>query len=99
MTQVTEEQIAEKLGELEPAWAGKPNLFEKEIAAKDAKSLTAKLDDKTPAVRADAAEALGLLKEHSVTGKLKQLLNDGEPMVRRAAAVALVSTRRWPTSS
>lgn len=90
-TQLNEEQIAEKLAELEPAWAGKPNLFEKEIAARDAKALLAKLADPTPAVRADAAEALGALKEKAATGKLKELLRDPDAAVCRSAGIALVT--------
>jgi HEAT repeat protein len=88
---VREEQIAEKLAELEPAWAGRPNLFDKQIAARDVKTLLARLDDQLPGVRADAAEALGRLKEGSATARLKALLADPEPSVRRAAAVGLAS--------
>lgn len=88
---MNEEQIAEKLAEFEPAWAGRPNLFDKQIAAKDVKTLMARLDDQLPGVRADAAEALGRLKEGSATGKLKALLSDPEPSVRRSAAVGLAS--------
>lgn len=88
---MNEEQIAEKLAEFEPAWAGRPNLFDKQIAAKDAKTLLSRLDDPLPGVRADAAEALGRLKEPSATAKLKAMLNDAEPSVRRAAAVGLAS--------
>ncbi len=88
---MNEEQIAEKLAEFEPAWAGRPNLFDKQIASKDVKALVARLDDQLPGVRADAAEALGLLKEISATAQLKALLRDPEPSVRRAAAVGLAS--------
>lgn len=88
---MNEEQIAEKLAELEPAWAGRPNLFDKQIAARDVKTLVARLDDQLPGVRADAAEALGRLKEPSATARLKALLSDPEPSVRRAAAVGLAS--------
>jgi HEAT repeat protein len=88
---MNEEQIAEKLAELEPAWAGRPNLFEKQIATKDVKALVARLDDQLPGVRADAAEALGQLKELSVVGRLKALLADPEPGVRRSAAIALAA--------
>lgn len=88
---MNEEQIAEKLAELEPAWAGRSNLFEKQIAAKDLKALHARLDDQLPGVRADAAEALGRLKDVSAVGKLKAMLNDAEPSVRRSAAIALAS--------
>ena len=88
---MNEEQIAEKLAEFEPEWAGRPNLFEKQIAEKDVKTLVARLDDQLPGVRADAAEALGRLKEVSATAKLKALLSDSEPAVRRAAAIGLAS--------
>ncbi|MEW5741466.1 MAG: HEAT repeat domain-containing protein [Myxococcota bacterium] len=86
-----EEQIAEKLAELEPAWAGRPNFFEREIAQKDAKSVARRLDDPLPGVRADAAEALGQLHDRTSVPKLKALLADPEPVVRRSAAVALAS--------
>lgn len=88
---MNEEQIAEKLAELEPAWAGRPNLFDQEIARRDAASLARRLDDPMPGVRADAAEALGQLRDTSAVAKLKAMLNDAEPNVRRAAAVALAS--------
>lgn len=88
---MNEEQIAEKLAELEPAWAGRPNLFDKQIAARDSASLLARLDDPLPGVRADAAEALGRLKEPKAVGRLKLLLKDTEPSVRRAAAIGLAS--------
>jgi HEAT repeat protein len=88
---MNEEQIAEKLAELEPAWAGRPNLFEKQIAAKDAKALLARLGDQLPGVRADAAEGLGKLKDPTATARLKALLADPEPAVRRAAAIGLAS--------
>lgn len=91
---VKEEQIAEKLAELEPAWAGRPNLFDKQIAARDVKTLLSRLDDQLPGVRAAAAEALGrlkCLKEVSATARLKALLSDPEPSVRRSAAVGLAS--------
>lgn len=88
---MNEEQIAEKLADLEPAWAGRPNLFEKQIAARDAASLLARLDDPLPGVRADAAEGLGRLKEPKAVGRLKLLLSDSEPSVRRAAAIGLAA--------
>jgi HEAT repeat protein len=88
---MNEEQIAEKLAELEPAWAGRPNLFDKQIVSRDVKTLLARLDDQLPGVRADAAEALGRVKELSAAGRLKALLGDPEPSVRRAAAVGLAS--------
>lgn len=88
---VTEEQIAEQLAELEPAWVTRPNLFAELIAARDTAALLAKLDDTTPGVRADAAEALGQLKERSATAKLKRLTGDLDPNVRRSAAAALVA--------
>lgn len=88
---MNEEQIAEKLAELEPAWAGRPNLFERQIASRDVKALLVRLDDSLPGVRADAAEALGRLKEAAATSKLKAMLADPEPAVRRAAAVGLAS--------
>jgi HEAT repeat protein len=88
---MTEEQIAEKLAELEPAWAGRPNFFEKEIASKDTEAIARRLDDPLPGVRADAAEALGQLGDVGSTAKLKAMLADSEPVVRRAAAVALAS--------
>jgi len=88
---MNEEQIAEKLAELEPAWAGRPNLFDREIAKKDAQALARRLDDPLPGVRADAAEALGQLKDTSAVAKLKAMLADPEPVVRRSAAIALAS--------
>ena len=88
---MNEEQIAEKLAELEPAWAGRPNLFDKQIASRDVNALLSRLDDQLPGVRADAAEALGRLKEGSATARLKALLQDPEAAVRRAAAVGLAS--------
>lgn len=88
---VDEEAIAEKLAELEPAWAGRPNVFDKEIAAKDAKGIRARLTDSLAAVRGDAAEALGRLKDLQSIGAVKALLADPEPMVRRSAAIALAS--------
>jgi HEAT repeat protein len=88
---MNEEQIAEKLAELEPAWAGRPNLFEAQIAARDVKALVARLDDSLPGVRADAAEALGRLKERSATAKLKAMLSDADPGVRRSAALGLAA--------
>lgn len=88
---MNEEQIAEKLAEFEPEWAGRPNLFDKQIAARDVKTLVAGLDDQLPGVRADAAAALGRLRETSATAKLKTLLADSEPAVRRAAAIGLAS--------
>lgn len=88
---MNEEQIAEKLAELEPAWAGRPNFFERELAQKDAKSIARRLDDPLPGVRADAAEALGQLQDTPSAAKLKALLADPEPVVRRSAAVALAS--------
>jgi HEAT repeat protein len=88
---VSEEAIAEKLAELEPAWAGRPNLFSKEISARDVKAIAARLDDALPAVRGDAAEALGQLKDVSAVAKLKAMLSDPEPVVRRSAAIALAS--------
>lgn len=88
---MNEEQIAEKLAELEPAWAGRPNLFDREIAQKDAAGLAKRLDDPMPGVRADAAEALGQLRDTGAVAKLKGMLADPEPTVRRAAAVALAS--------
>ncbi|MBL8916500.1 MAG: HEAT repeat domain-containing protein [Archangium sp.] len=86
---LNEEQIAERLAELEPAWAGRSNLFEKQIAAKDTKELHARLKDQLPGVRADAAEALGALADKTAAGPLKSLLADPEPVVRRSAAIAL----------
>ena len=91
MHNVSEEQIAEKLAELEPAWAGRPNIFEKEIAARDAKTLAARLDDNVGAVRGDAAEALGQLKDTSAVARLKELLRDPELAVRNSAAIALAN--------
>jgi HEAT repeat protein len=89
---MNEEQIAEKLAEFEPAWAGRPNLFEKQIAARDVKALVARLDDQLPGVRADAAEALGQLKELSAVARLKSLVSsDPEPLVRRSAAIGLAA--------
>lgn len=88
---MNEEQIAEKLAELEPAWAGRSNLFEAQISARDIKALVARLDDQLPGVRADAAEALGRLKDTSATAKLKAMLSDPQPAVRRSAAIALAS--------
>jgi HEAT repeat protein len=87
---LNEEQIAEALAELEPAWVGRSNLFEKQIASKDARALLARLDDQLPGVRSDAAEALGALKDKSATAALKALLaRDPEPGVRRSAAIGL----------
>ncbi|HEY0880204.1 MAG TPA: HEAT repeat domain-containing protein, partial [Archangium sp.] len=88
---MNEEQIAEKLAEFEPAWAGRPNLFEKQIAARDVKALVARLDDQLPGVRADAAEALGQLHDVSSAARLKALLADPEPLVRRSAAIGLAA--------
>lgn len=88
---VNEEAIAEKLAELEPAWAGRPNLFEKEIAQKNVKAITERLTDSLPAVRGDAAEALGQLKDASAAARLKALLADPDATVRRSAAIALAS--------
>ena len=88
---MNEELIAEKLAELEPAWVGRANLFEKQIASKDVAMLTARLDDALPGVRADAAEALGVLKDRSATARLKAMLADPEGLVRHSAAVALVT--------
>lgn len=88
---VTEEQIAEQLAELEPAWVTRPNLFAELIAKRDVAALLARLDDSSPGVRADAAEGLGLLKERTATAKLKQLTGDLDPNVRRSAAGALVA--------
>ena len=83
---LNEEQIAEKLAELEPAWAGRPNLFEAQVKAKDADTLLKKLDDSTPAVRADAAEALGRLGAKTAAARLKALLHDADAGVKRSAA-------------
>lgn len=88
---MNEEQIAEKLAELEPAWAGRSNLFEKQIAAKQVSELIPRLSDQLPGVRSDAAEALGQLKDTSALPKIKALLADPEPGVRRSAAIALAS--------
>ena len=88
---VTEEQIAEQLAELEPAWITRPNLFADLIAGREVAPLLARLDDPSPGARADAAEALGQLKEKSATAKLKQLTGDLDPNVRRSAAAALVA--------
>lgn len=88
---MNEEQIAEKLAELEPAWAGRSNLFEAQIAAKDAKALHGRLADPLPGVRADAAEGLGRLKDHAATAQLKAMLGDADPGVRRSAGLALAS--------
>jgi HEAT repeat protein len=65
-----EEAIAEKLAELEPTWAGRPNVFTREIAANDVESISARLGDSLPAVRGDAAEALGQLKSVAALPKL-----------------------------
>jgi HEAT repeat protein len=88
---MTEEQIAEKLAELEPAWAGRPNLFDQEIARRDVGALVGRLADPLPGVRADAAEALGQVGARAEAATLKALLADPEPAVRRSAAVALAS--------
>lgn len=88
---VNEEQIAEKLAELEPAWAGRSNLFEQQIAARDVTTLLSRLNDQLPGVRADAAEALGRLKEKAAVAQLKAMLTDAAPSVRRAAAIGLAS--------
>lgn len=88
---LNEEAIAEKLAELEPAWAGRPNIFTKEIAAKDVKAITPRLDDSLAAIRGDAAEALGQIKDTSAVAKLKAMLADGDPGVRRSAAIALAA--------
>jgi HEAT repeat protein len=87
---VTEEQLARHLAELEPAWINRPNPFAELIAQGDGAGLMVKLDDPSPEIRADAAEALGLLKERAAIAKLTQLTRDLYPRVRRAAAVALV---------
>lgn len=92
---MNEEQIAEKLAELEPAWAGRSNLFEAQISARDIKALVARLDDQLPGVRADAAEALGRLKDTSATAKLKAMLADPQPAVRRSAAIALEASKKF----
>lgn len=84
-----EEAIAEKLAELEPAWAGRPSVFSAEIAKKDVDAITARLDDTLPAVRGDAAEALGQLKATAATPRLKAMLQDPNVGVRRSAAIAL----------
>lgn len=86
-----EEAIAEKLAELEPAWAGRPNVFQRELAKKDAAAIAARLGDSLPAIRGDAAEALGQLKDLSAVPKLKALLDDADGNVRRSAAIALAS--------
>ncbi len=88
---VTEDQIAEQLAELEPAWVTRPNLFADLIARRDVPALLSRLNDAAPGARADAAEALGKLKEASATARLKQLTGDLDPNVRRAAAAALVA--------
>lgn len=88
---VNEEQLAEKIAALEPAWATRPNLFQALIDKKDGASLEAKLKDSTPGVRADAAEAIGKIKFTKATAALKGLLADPEPQVRQSAAVALVN--------
>ncbi|MDP3499273.1 MAG: HEAT repeat domain-containing protein [Myxococcales bacterium] len=86
-----EEAIAEKLAELEPAWAGRPNVFTREIAANDVESISARLGDSLPAIRGDAAEALGQLKSVAALPKLKAMLQDADPSARRSAAIALAS--------
>lgn len=88
---VTEEQIAEQLAELEPGWSSRPNLLGELISRRDAAGLLARLNDSNPAVRADAAQGLGALKERSASQKLKQLTGDLDPNVRRSAAAALVA--------
>ncbi len=88
---LNEEAIAEKLAELEPAWAGRSNLFSKEVRAKDAKAIRAHLKDALPAARGDAAEALGQLRDFSSVPELKRLMTDPDPQVRRSTAIALAS--------
>ncbi len=87
----TEEQLAEKLAELEPAWMTRPNLFQALIDRKDGPGLRSKLSDGAPGVRADAAQALGILKDKASTGALKALLSDPEYAVRQSAASALIA--------
>ena len=67
---MNEEQIAEKLADLEPAWAGRPNLFEKQIAARDAASLLARLDDPLPGVRAARGSLAQTRSQSSREGKV-----------------------------
>ncbi|MER2566007.1 MAG: HEAT repeat domain-containing protein [Myxococcaceae bacterium] len=89
---LNEEAIAEKLAELEPSWAGRPNLFVREIAAKNVGAIRPRLDDSLAAIRGDAAEALAQLKDTSAVAKLKTLLtSDADPGVRRSAAIALAA--------
>jgi len=88
---VTEDQIAAQLAELEPTWVSRPNRFAALIAQGDTATLRRHLDDPLPAARADAAYALGQLKDKSAADRLKQLTGDLDPLVRRSAAAALVA--------
>lgn len=83
---MNEEQIAEKLAELEPAWAGRPNLFDRQIAAHDTASLLARLDDPLPGVRADA---IGLADYKSGVPYLLKAYRTEPPRVAAAIATAL----------
>jgi HEAT repeat protein len=67
-------------------------------AAESVASLAAKLGDKSPAVRAQAAAALGELGESAKTAgpALLELLKDPDETVRRQAVKALVAIRPGP---
>jgi HEAT repeat protein len=67
---VTEDQIAEQLAELEPAWITRPNAFADLIARADLTALRRLLDDPAPSARADAALALGQLKDKLAAPRL-----------------------------
>ncbi len=88
---VTEAQIAEQLAELEPTWVTRPNAFADLIATRNCAALLVKLSDASADVRADAAAALGQLKERAAIAQLRMLTGDLDPNVRRAAAAALVA--------
>lgn len=79
---VNEEQIAEKLAELEPAWAGRPNLFDKQIAARDVKSLPG-VHDAEPSGRRAAAIDESLSQEF-----VKALLDGAKVVAAEALGIA-----------
>lgn len=85
--------VLTRLRELDAAFVAAPeNRFAAEMARGKAGALEvlAHLADPDPAVRTDAAEALGVVGDTRALGPLRERLTDDDHEVRTAAAVALI---------
>jgi len=92
MAMISMDTLVKFLATLDPEVNAQPNRFSNliEAGATSAERLRAELQSADPAVRADAAEALGIIADHKAVALLKQASSDPEMNVRTAAAVALI---------